>query len=205
RAAALPSSPHRPPPPAGRPPPHLLIYMRHIGIRSLALLGVVGSLAACGSDSATAPKTLSASEAQLVASNLFVEISKALSTAVISTSVAPAAETATATAPTTVKSTLNSACQAGGKITGTYTYTSDFSNSGSGTQSGSVTVVTDGCKVSSGTQTIAVSGNLSLTFSVNYTNFAPSSNYQWRETGNFSWSGGSCAIDYTITVTPQGK
>lgn len=178
--------------------------MRHISVRSLALLGVIGSLAACGSDSATGPKaTLSPAEAQIVASNLFVEISRALSTAVVSTSPAPAANTATA--PTTIRETLNSPCQAGGKITGTYVYTSDFSSTGSGTQSGSVTVVTDGCQVSSGSRTIAVAGNFSLTFSVTYTNFAPSSNYSWRETGNFTWTGGSCAIDYTISVTPQGK
>jgi len=181
--------------------------MRHLTSRALPTLALLGILTACGgSDSVAGPggSSLSSSEAQLVVANLFSEISKAIASGVVSKSASPAAARAAA-APTTVHETLSSSCAAGGTVTGTYTFTSDFNAQGAGTESGSVTVTTNACQVSTGTRTIAVGGSFTLTFSVTYANFAPASNFTWNETGNFTWSGGSCAIDYTAIVTPQGK
>ncbi len=181
--------------------------MRHPTLRGIVTLGVLGILTACGgSDSVSGPSgnSLTSAEAQLVVANLFTEISKALASGVVTTAASPTAARAAA-APTTIKETLSSTCAAGGTVTGTYTFTSDFNQQGAGTESGSVTVTTNACQVSTGSRTIAVGGSFSLTFNVTYANFAPASNFTWNETGNFTWSGGSCAINYTAVVTPQGK
>jgi hypothetical protein len=181
--------------------------MRPTILRCIAAFGLLGTLSACGGDSSTGPNsnaTLSAAEAQVVASNLFVEISRALSTATVSSNVIPASQSVAA-APTTIHETVNGTCTAGGTIKGTYLITSDFDAVGSGSQSATVTVTSVGCSVSTGTRTIAVDGSYTLSYNVSFTKFAISSNYTWRETGNFTWSGGGCAIDYTAVVTPQGK
>jgi len=180
--------------------------MRYPTPRAISTVAVLGLLTACGGgDSVSGPNgnTLTSVEAQLVVANLFTEISKAIASGVVTTAPSPTAARATA-APTTVHETLNSKCTAGGTVTGTYTFTSDFNAQGAGAQSGSVTVTTNGCQVSTGSRSIAVGGSFSLTFSVTYANFAPASNFTWNETGNFTWSGGSCAIIYTAVVTPQG-
>ena len=176
------------------------------GIAGITALGLAGTLIGCGSDSSTGPNggSLTQAEAQLVAANLFSEIARALATAKISTNVAGASQSQAAV-PTTVRMTLNNPCTAGGTISGTYVLTSDFNTSGTGSQSGNMSVTSVGCNVQTGTRTIAVSGSFTLTYSASFTNSAPSSNYTWRETGNFTWSGGGCAIDYTAVVTLQGK
>ena len=180
--------------------------MLPLTFRRIAALGLLGSLTACGGSS-TAPNsagTLTVAEAQLVAANLFVEISRALSSAKASTNIAPAAWSAAAV-PTTVTLNVNGVCTGGGTIKGTYLITSDFNNSGTGSQSANVSVTSVGCSVSTGQRSIAVGGTYTLTYNVSFTYFAVSSNYVWKQTGNFTWSGGSCAMDYNMTVTPQGK
>jgi hypothetical protein len=180
--------------------------MRPLTFRRIAAFALLGSLAACGGSS-TEPNnggTLTVAEAQLVAANLFVEISRALSSAKVATSNAAAAQSVSMV-PTTVRMNVDGVCTGGGTIKGTYLITSDFNNSGSGSQSANVTVTSVGCSVSTGQRSIAVGGTYTLTYNVSFTNFAASSNYVWKQTGNFTWSGGSCAMDYNMTVTPQGK
>jgi hypothetical protein len=38
-----------------------------------------------------------------------------------------------------------------------------------------------------------------------FTQFAQSGNFTFHGGGSFTWDGGSCPMDYTVTVTPQGK
>ena len=168
-------------------------------VRAIALGGCVCALAACGgSDDSTGPtsQTLTAAQAQLVASSLFSEMSKAMSTATLTTGGSSSSPSQTFT--------VNSTCTNGGTITGQYVYNSSLNSAGTGTVSGSMTTTAHGCKVNTGTQIIATDGTLNYSYSVSYTAFAPSSNYVWKGTGNFSWDGGSCTMDYTVNVSTTG-
>jgi hypothetical protein len=170
--------------------------------RLASFVPVVAALAiACGGESSTGPKAnqLSAAEAQEVAIGVFSEISNALATSGFG-NVAAVGASASAL-PTT---TLNSACSLGGRITGTFTY-SEFPSSGTGTETGTMSVTPQSCVVSTGSRNIAVSGQLTWTYSASYRNFAQSGNMIWRASGSFNWSGGSCVMDYSMTITPSGN
>jgi autotransporter translocation and assembly factor TamB len=173
----------------------------------LAFLCSVGTLAACGSDSATSPgdkSALTSTEAQQVAIALFTEIDNAWAKA--SSSKAALAPTASlATTPTTFNETINSTCSAGGSITGTVNGSIDFDGTGTGSESVSMSVKMAGCKLNTGQKTIAVDGNLTYSLGVSYLNAKQSSDFVWKGKGSFNWTGGSCVIDYGVTLTPQGR
>ncbi|MGH7656046.1 MAG: hypothetical protein ACREN6_15430 [Gemmatimonadaceae bacterium] len=57
--------------------------------------------------------------------------------------------------------------------------------------------------MNTGQQTIALDGSLTYSFSVGLTKYIPSSNYVWTGKGSFTWTGGSCGMDYTVTSSPQ--
>src|SRR5262249_48593743 len=106
---------------------------------SIALSLSIG-LAACGHDSATAPKPpLSQAEAQKVASGLFAEVSKALTNAAVSRPAAATRSIAAAAAPT-----YSSPCTNGGTLSGSYSYTDGLNLQGTGPVSGSVTITPNG-------------------------------------------------------------
>jgi hypothetical protein len=165
------------------------------------LLWAVAAVAACGGDSSTGPKNsgLTAAEAQQVAVAIFTEVSKALSS-VGASSPAPASQSVAA-APTT----FSSPCTNGGTISGSFTFTSTLDSQGTGTVDGSMTITPSGCKVSTGSRIIEVSGSLNFTFSMAFTKGAQSGNFVFHGGGSFTWTGGSCTMDYTVTLTPQGK
>jgi hypothetical protein len=179
-------------------------------VRAVAFLGAAGAIAGCGgSDSSTGPtsgggsKTLTAAEAQQVSAALFTEISKAFATATVTTSdLGPTASLAAA--PTTVKETVKGNCTNGGTITGNATVTIDFNTAGtSGTEAMTMTITAAGCKVNTGSQVIAIDGNLNYSFSATVTNGQITSPYTWHGTGNWSWSGGgSCSMDYSVSYNP---
>lgn len=171
------------------------------GLAAIALAAAT----ACGGDS-TSPKTnnsLTPAEARAVASALFGQIAVAAAgSSTPSSSTIPATQSTTAAPTATV--TINANCAGGGTIKGTYIFTNDVNASGTGTRSGSVAVSASNCTVSTGQRTITTDGAYLFTFSASFTNNALSSNFVWDAGGNFTWTGGSCALDYTITVTPQG-
>jgi hypothetical protein len=160
-------------------------------------------MVACGGgESATGPKgdQLSAAEAQQVAIGLFAEVDSALSRL---GAVAPtAAARSLATQPT---QTFSSTCTNGGTLNGSLTFTDGIDNQGTGSLTGSVDVTPNGCKVSTGTRLIAVGGSINFTFSVTLTQGVQTGNFNFHFGGAFTWSGGSCPMDYTVSVTPQGK
>jgi hypothetical protein len=171
---------------------------------TLVLSSVVGALAACGGDSTgpTSTSSLSVAQAQTVASALLTEMAKAMASASISTKAAGPAFSAASMPSQTF--TINSACTNGGTITGSYVFNSDLGTAGTGTVSGTMTTTAHGCKVSTGSDLIATDGTLNYSYSVGYTAFAPSSNFVWKATGNISWTGGSCSLDYTASVSTTG-
>jgi hypothetical protein len=180
---------------------------------SVVAIGIA-TLNACGGDS-TGPKensTLTAAEAQTVAAAIFTEINRAIASATFTPaktqagSTSASLTTAAALVPTTLNATVNANCQGGGTIKGTYSFTTDFNAQGSGTESGTVTVTAADCGVSTGTRTIVTNGGYTFTFSGSFANGQISSNFVWKATGNFTWTGGgSCALDYSFTVTPANK
>jgi hypothetical protein len=165
------------------------------------LLWAVAATVACG-DSSTAPKNngLTAAEAQQVAMSIFSEVSKALSS--VGATAPTAASRSVAAAPA---QTFSSPCTNGGTISGSFTYTSTVDNQGTGSVNGSIGITPNGCKVSTGTQVIEVSGSLNFTFAMAFTKGAPSGDFTFHGSGNITWTGGSCTLDYNVTVTPQGK
>jgi hypothetical protein len=174
---------------------------------SLLSAALLGTIAACGSD-ATGPANnqtaFTVQEATTVASAIFSEISRALSTSGFALDVAPTTSRAAAArsmVPVTGSSNVNAACTNGGTITGKYTYSEDFANDGTGTASGSFSVAMTGCKVSTGTRVIAVDGQLTYTFGMTFAKNVALDTFNWRGTGSFTWSGGNCAIDYTVNYT----
>lgn len=95
-------------------------------------------------------------------------------------------------------------CPGGGTVKGSASFTNDLNSSGTGTRSGSVTISASQCNVSTGQRTLTTDGNYTYTFTAGYTNNVLSSNFLWKATGDFTWTGGACALDYSVTVTPQG-
>jgi hypothetical protein len=171
-------------------------------VRASIALSLVGGLVGCGSDSSTAPKNppLTQAEAKNVATALFGEMSKALGKAGVSTPTA-----ATLSVAGTPGNSLSSACTNGGTISGSLNFTDNVNSQGTGTVSGSTNITATGCKVSTGTKVIAIDGSLDFTFSMALTQFAPSGNATFHTVGSFTWDGGSCSTDFTVTITPQGK
>jgi hypothetical protein len=172
-------------------------------IRGAAAACTIGVLIGCGSDSTTGPKkdTLSQTEVQQVAANIFAEVSKALSTL---GALAPsgAARSVAAAAPT---QSFSSPCTNGGTIAGNFTYTDNTNAQGTGSLNGNITVAPQACKVSTGTRLIDVGGSITFSFTMNFVQFAQSGNFTFHGGGAFTWSGGSCPMDYNVTITPQGK
>jgi hypothetical protein len=164
-------------------------------------LWVVAATVACGSDSSTGPKNsgLTSAEAQQVAMSIFTEVSKALS------SVGATAPTAASRSVAAGPQTFSSPCTNGGTISGSFNFTSTMDSQGTGTVNGSIGVTPNGCKVSTGTHVIEVSGSLNFTFSMAFTKGAQSGDFTFHGDGSFTWTGGSCTMDYTVTLTPQGK
>lgn len=170
-------------------------------IRGAAAVCTVGALIGCG-DSTTGPKqdTLSATEVRQVAANIFAEVSKALS----SLSFAPpaAAARSVAAAPT---QTFSSACTNGGSMSGSFSYTDNTNSQGTGSLNGTIAMTPQACKVSTGTRMIDVGGSINFTFTMNFVQFEQSGNFTFHGGGAFTWSGGSCPLNYDVTVTPEGK
>jgi hypothetical protein len=193
----------------GDPNPQPSTSMRRISVLACSAAAIgSATLYGCGGDS-TGPKTnnaLSAAEAQTVAAAIFTEINRAIASATPTQNAAmPSLAPAAALVPSTFNATVNTNCQAGGTIKGTYSFTTDFNAQGSGTESGTVTVTANQCVVSTGTRSIATNGSYTFTFSGSFTNGQISSNFVWKASGNFTWTGGSCALDYSFTITPANK
>jgi hypothetical protein len=170
------------------------------GLAATALLMAT----ACSGDSTSPKNSLSPAEARAVASALFSDIARAVgSPTPSSASIAPANQSAGV--PTTVSATVNGNCSGGGTIHGTFGFNSDVNTAGTGTLSGSVTVAASQCVVSTGQRAITTDGSYTYTFSASLVNNALSSNFVWKAGGTFTWTGGSCTLDYTVTVTPQGS
>jgi hypothetical protein len=171
-------------------------------VRGAALLFTLGAMDACGGDSATGPKgdQLSQAEAQQVAMNLFHEVDNALST--FGAFAPTAAARSVATQPT---QSFSSNCTNGGTLTGSFTYTDNLDSQGTGSVSGSITITPNGCKVSTGTRLIAVGGSINFSFSLAFTQGVQSGDFTFHGGGAFTWSGGNCPMDYTVTLTPAGN
>jgi len=170
-------------------------------IRRAAAICTAGALIGCGSDSTTGPKqdTLTQSEVQQLAGNLFAEVSKALSTL---DAIAPsAASRSVAVTPT---QTFSSPCTNGGSMSGSFNYTDNTNAQGTGSLTGTITVNPQACKISTGTRMIDVGGSINFTFTMNFVQFAQSGNFTFHGGGAFTWSGGNCPMDYNVTITPQG-
>ena len=176
-------------------------------VRSIVSLALLGAVAACGSDSTGPSKqaNFSASEATLVATNIMTEVVKALSTAGFGKNVAPTAALASfAAVPVSGSADFSGPCTDGGTVSGHYTYTGTFDTQGSGSMSGQITSTMNGCKVSTGTRVIAVGGQLTWTYSATFSQTASLNTYNWHTTGNFTWDGGSCSVDYGVSYTGTG-
>ena len=171
-------------------------------VRGSFALSLLTALLACGGDSSTAPKTppLTQAEAQQVASALFTEVSKALGNVGMT---APTAASRTVAAMPT--QTFSSPCTNGGTIGGSFTYSDNLNAQGTGTLNGSIIITPNACKVSTGTRMIEVGGSINFTFSLAFTQFAQSGDFTFHGGGAFTWAGGSCPMDYTVTIAPQGK
>jgi hypothetical protein len=179
--------------------------MRQFSKAATVLTGLaLGAAVACGGDSTSpaADNSLTPAEARVVASSLFGEITAAVGSPTPSSSTVPAGASR-ATVPT-LTATINANCREGGTIQGTYLFTSDLDAAGTGTKSGSITVTASQCKVSTGERTISTDGSYTYTFSAGFTNNVWSSDFVWKANGAFTWTGGSCTLDYTVTITPQG-
>ena len=168
--------------------------------RSLAILAVgVLTLSACSSDSSTGPKTtMTAQEALAVASGIMVEVSNALGrTAGFDVANLGASAAVMPSQP------FNATCTNGGKISGNITYAFGVGEDGTGQITGSMTVAPESCMVSNGTKLIAVSGQWTVDFTMNYTQ-SVAGDFIWHAFGALTWDGGSCSLDYTMTLSPNG-
>ena len=180
---------------------------RPLAVRSIVSLSLLGSIAACGGSDSTGPKQASftVSEATVVASSIMTEVVKALSSAGFGASAAPTAALASlARVPVSGSADFSGPCTDGGTVSGHYTYTGDFDNQGAGSMSGSITSTMNGCKVSTGTRTIAVGGQLTWTYSSTFSTNASLDTYNWHASGSFTWDGGSCSLDYGVSYTGTG-
>jgi hypothetical protein len=178
--------------------------MKRMARRAFALLPLVILVSsACSSDSSTGPQTttttMTQQEALAVASGIFTEISRALSTTTGGLNVAPARASASVM-PT---QSFNSPCAAGGKIGGSLTYTDNINDAGTGSFTGSMTIAPQGCMISNGTKLIAVGGQWTFDFSINL-NQAALVNMTMRGRGTLTWDGGSCSLDYTMNLSGDG-
>jgi hypothetical protein len=177
--------------------------VKHVVRRTLALLSVgVLTLSAC-SDSSTGPKTtatMTPQEALSVASGIMLEISNALAATTGGLNVADV-RTSAAVMPT---ETFSSPCTSGGRITGSITFTDNVNSAGTGTLTGAMTATPQGCMVSNGTKMIAVSGQWTVDFSMSFNQFAQAGDFIWHAKGNFTWDGGNCSLDYTMTISADG-
>ncbi|HEY9227099.1 MAG TPA: hypothetical protein VIP11_10660 [Gemmatimonadaceae bacterium] len=163
----------------------------------------IATVAACGGD-ATNPNNsqVSPAEARAIASALFGEVAHAVGSPTPSS--ASRNETPSATPPQTASVTVNATCSGGGTLKGTFDFTSDLNAAGTGTQTGNLTVTAAQCTFSTGERTISADGGYQYAFNVGLTNFRPSSNFVWKATGTLNWTGGSCTLDYTVEIAPNG-
>lgn len=157
----------------------------------------------CSDKDSTPPNNtdLSSAEARAVASALFSEMARAIG------SPTPSSVSANATTNVgpTVTANISSQCSAGGTLNGNWTFNNDVNGSGTGTKSGTVTFAASNCNISTGQRTITTNGSYTFTFAASFTNHLLSSNFVWNGDGDFAWSGGSCTLDYSVTITPQGR
>lgn len=175
--------------------------MKHVARRTFALLSVgVLTLSAC-SDSSTGPKatvTMTAQEALAVASGIMVEVSNALGRTA-GFDVAPLG----ASAAVMPSQPFDVTCTNGGKISGNITYAFNVSDAGTGQITGSMTVTPQSCMVSNGTKLIPVSGQWTVDFTMNFNQFL-AGDFIWHAFGALAWEGGSCSLDYTMKLSPDG-
>ena len=176
--------------------------------RPLVSAVILGAFAACGGSDSTGPgkqSSFTAVQATTVATNIMTEIVKALSTAGFGANAAPVGALASrAQVPISGSADYSGTCTSGGTVTGHYSYTGDFDNQGSGTMSGTITSTLNGCKVSDGTRVIGVGGQFNWTYSATFSQNASLDTYTWHGTGNFTWDGGSCGIDYSVKYVGTG-
>jgi len=177
-----------------------------IGIRVLTVVGMAASLAACGSDGPTEPEVhLSVQEATTLASALLTEVSAALDNAGLSLNRLPAnpARLSGANLSAMPTQSFNSNCMNGGKISGSMTYTDNTNSNGTGSISATMTVTPQACRVSTGSQLIAVNGSLVYTLNATFVN-AEVGDMTFGGKGAINWSGGSCSMDYSLRITAAG-
>jgi hypothetical protein len=177
------------------------------------VLGTISALtlAACGHD-ATAPREstqVSAAEARSVATALFEEVAQALSNVTFMRArhalpamhlgALPAAAASLPTSP------INAPCPGGGRIVGTLELNDNTDDDATGQVTGSITIAPQGCVVHAGGKAIAVDGDPSLnyTFRASFLEGYPSSDFVWRASGGIKWTGNSCRVDYTVTISPD--
>lgn len=176
--------------------------------RSLTALALLGAMAACGGSDSTGPgkqTTFTVAEATTVATSIMTEVIKALGSAGFGANAAPtSARAAVASVPISSSGNFSGNCTNGGSVTGTYNYTADFDNQGGGSETGAVTSTLNGCKVSTGTRVISVGGQLSWSFNATFSQNAALNSYSWHNTGSFTWDGGSCSTDYTVSYVGTG-
>jgi len=169
--------------------------------RSLAATALLTLASACGSDS-TGPKqpAFTVQEATAIAFGMFEEVSIAISNTGIASSRSPASAQFSAV-PVTNSQNFNSSCTNGGSISGKVSFSEDLDALGSGTASGAVTATSQGCQINAGTRLIAVGGQATYAFNIKVSPDGSLDTFEWRGAGNFTWEGGSCVIDYTMTLS----
>ena len=176
-------------------------------IRSLVATTLFATIAACGGSDSTGPgkQTFSVTEATTVATNIMVEISKALATAGFAGNAGPSGALASVAAvPITGSANYSGNCTNGGTVTGHYDYSGNFDSQGGGTMSGTISSVLNGCKVSTGTRLISVGGQLTWTYGASFSQNASLNTYDWHGVGSFTWDGGSCSMDYSVHYVGTG-
>lgn len=171
-------------------------------VRRLAIAATILPLAAgCSSSSSTentgGGASLSASEAPVVASAIFQSAFTALDGATFSSLKDGRALLMQPTA------TFNAPCTGGGSISGSINLTNSLNAQGSGSETDAMSINENSCAVSTGTRTITVGGTLTFNFNMIFAAYALTA-YTANATGNFTWSGGSCAINYTVSMNGAG-
>jgi hypothetical protein len=169
---------------------------------SALLTLALGFAAACGDSTSPKQTTLSPDEARNVASALFSEIARAAGSPTPTSARSSASQSTTAVP--TVSLSLNAKCSAGGSLKGTFEFTDEANGQGAGKKSGVITVTATDCNVNTGQRVIAANGGYTYNFSASFTNYVLTSNFVWDAGGTLTWTGGSCTLDYTVEVTPQG-
>jgi len=164
---------------------------------------VAGFAVACGDSTSPKQATLSPEEARNVASGLFNEIARAAGSPTPSTARGGASQSV-AGVPT-MSLSLNANCSAGGSLKGTFEFTDEANSRGTGKRSGVISVTANECNVNTGERMISANGGYTYNFSASFTNHILSSNFVWDAGGTLTWTGGSCTLDYTVEVTPQGR